>query len=90
VCQVYKGEIEEKLLSRYYKPLNGRNYLAESISGQAIPSFFAITALFLSKIYKKGKINKIEFYFFQFQSKGTLNKKMHTFFQMCAKSTKEK
>ncbi|EFE48938.1 hypothetical protein NEIELOOT_02292 [Neisseria elongata subsp. glycolytica ATCC 29315] len=63
MCQVYKGEIEEKLLSRYCKPLNGHNYLAEPISGQVLSSFFAITALFLSKIYEKeNKQNRILFF----------------------------
>ena len=86
VCQVYKGEIEEKLLSRYCKPLNGRNYLAEHISGQALPSFFAITALFLSKNIQKRKNKKNRILFFSISIKNKLHTKKCTHFFKCVPS----
>ena len=84
VCQVYKGEIEEKLLSRYCKPLNGHNYLAEPISGQALPSFFAITALFLSKNIRKRKNKQNRILFFSISIKRySKQKNAHIFSNVC-------
>jgi hypothetical protein len=59
VCQVYKGEIEEKLLNGCCQPLNAAHYLQALRQRQVFSPMFCIKWNILDKNTQKRKIRKV-------------------------------